>query len=385
MGGEAMTQDTNRVVRGLAWFAIAGQLVFVVAWIVAGANDPGYSHLDDGVSLLGARDAEHAWIVNTAFVVLGLSIAALAPALLMVLPRRRASQVAAALFVVSGAAVAAVGLLPIDCDLATTRCEDLYEAGRLRWQTDAHLWTGVVFDAAFVATTFALARALWPGPAAAGSLGAGLFGIAAAAAAFALIDGDGGGDGLMQRIGLLTVHAWVVIVAAGLLHRTAAGRPSELIPIGPREFLGRAWAGPGGFCLGPVYVDGLARRLTFERESRWLDDEHWIVTDTTRFSNGYTVERRMHAELVGADRVRVVADDMPGGAELVLEDRGYRVVPRRYPLAFPLGPMRFTLRCRDDVRACEGGELLWTIRFSWLGLPVGIIRGRIRATEVGPA
>ena len=36
--------------RGLVWIAVAGQVLFMVAWIVAGAIDRGYSHLDEGVS-----------------------------------------------------------------------------------------------------------------------------------------------------------------------------------------------------------------------------------------------------------------------------------------------------------------------------------------------
>jgi hypothetical protein len=89
----------------------------------------------------------------------------------------------------------------------------------------------------------------------------------------------------------------------------------------------------------------------------------------------------MHAEMVAPDRARVVADDMPGGAELLLEENGYRVVPRRYRYAFPLGPVRFTMRCRDEVKLCEGGELEWTIRFSWLGIPAGVLRGRVRRVD----
>ena len=369
------------VVRGLAWFALVGQAVFVASWIVAGALDPGYSHVDSGVSVLGADDAEHPWIVNGGFVVLGLSIAALGPALLGVLPRRRASRVAAGLFALSGAAFVAIAAFPVDCDLGAAACEARFEDGDLSWQTTAHLWTEVVFDIAFIGTAFALARVLWPGPLAAAALACGLFGFAFVGVSFALYEVADGGGGIVQRAGWLTVHAWVAIAAIGVLHRTAAGRASDLIPVGPREFFGRAWSGSGGFCLGAFYVERLAQPLTFTRESRWIDDEHWIVDDTTRFDNGFTIERRMHAEMVAPDRARVVADDMPGGAELMLDEDGYRVVPRRYRLAYPVGPVRFTMRCRDEVRACDGGELLWTIRFSWLGIPAGVLRGRVHRVE----
>src|SRR5918997_5582544 len=95
--------------RALAAGAIAGQVLFVVAWIVAGALDDGYSHMRDGVSVLGASDAENPLIVNAAIVLLGLSIAAVGIALRAVVPRRRARTVAIALFVAAGAVTAAAG------------------------------------------------------------------------------------------------------------------------------------------------------------------------------------------------------------------------------------------------------------------------------------
>ena len=48
--------------RRLAWIAIAGQLAFVASWIVAGALQPGYSHVRDPVSTLGGHGAAHPWI-----------------------------------------------------------------------------------------------------------------------------------------------------------------------------------------------------------------------------------------------------------------------------------------------------------------------------------
>ena len=105
----------------------------------------------------------------------------------------------------------------------------------------------------------------------------------------------------------------------------------------------------------------------------------WIVEDRVRYDDGEHYVRRMVAELSGPDRVHVTADDMPGGAELRLEEGGYRVSP--YRLAMPIGPLRFVLRPRDEVRPRgEDGALDWTIRFSWLGLPVARLRGVVRPT-----
>src|SRR3954452_6159264 len=126
--------------RALAWAAIAGQVVFTVCWIVAGALEPGYSYLDQAVSELGAKDAAHPLIDNAGIVVLGLSLVALGVALLGALPRRRARAVAVALFAAAGAAIVVEGFARLDCGLSNDACEAAWRAGALSWTTDAHLW-----------------------------------------------------------------------------------------------------------------------------------------------------------------------------------------------------------------------------------------------------
>jgi hypothetical protein len=58
------------------------------------------------VSDLAARGARHPWTVNAGLITMGLSIAALGPALLGTLPRGRLRAIAAALFVLAGVAFA---------------------------------------------------------------------------------------------------------------------------------------------------------------------------------------------------------------------------------------------------------------------------------------
>src|SRR3954467_14198379 len=150
---------SRSTVRTLAAGAIAAQVVFVVAWIVAGALDPGYSHIKEGVSELGGRDAAHPWIVHGAIFLFGLSFAAAGVAMRAVLPRRRARTVAVALFVATGAVTAAVAFLPVDCSFGHQSCEDAWRAGRLSWQTDAHMWINLVSPLLIASLPFAVAAA----------------------------------------------------------------------------------------------------------------------------------------------------------------------------------------------------------------------------------
>ena len=88
--------------RALAWFAIAAQVAFVAAWIVAGALQDGYSYIDHHVSDLGADGGAHPWIVNTAIVVLGLGVAAG-----VVSVGQSSAALAAAALTIAGSAVGA--------------------------------------------------------------------------------------------------------------------------------------------------------------------------------------------------------------------------------------------------------------------------------------
>src|SRR2546421_8830660 len=346
---EVRSRLSPPVVRLLPRLAIAGQVIFIAAWIVAGALQSGYSHIHAGISVLGARDAAHPWIVNTGFVVLGLSILALAPCVLAVLPRRSATRFAAAMFVVAGLTIALVAAFPVDCDLGTGACKARFDAGLLSWRTDVHLWLVLVFDLAFLATPFALARALWPRPVAAASLASGLFRVGLTLATIGATSGAGAPDGLVQRIGLASAPIWVVIVAVGVLYTLATRHDAGvLIPVRPRHFFGRAWAGRGEVTLYPRFLwRRFPLRIDFRREARWLNDEALVFTDTTTFATGFSVVRPMFCTIEGGTRVRVVAEDMPGGAELNLTEGGYRVRPYRF--SYPLGPVRFTFTCHDRV------------------------------------
>jgi hypothetical protein len=363
--------------RRLAWLAIAGQAIFVATWVLAGALEPGYSHVAQAFSELGARDAAHPGLMNAGLLVLGVSVAVLAPALLATLPGRPASRVAAAGFAVAGAALVAVAFLPLDCSLTVDQgCIDRLDAGELSWRTYAHLWVGMAFNLAFVLTPFAIARALWPRHAALLALlaaGSALPILVATLAGENLVDASAG---LAQRLGFLAVHAWVVIVAVGILHATRAEpEAGELIPMRPRDFFGRAWSGHGELTFWPPFLWRRApRRFRFDREVEWVTDEVWLVEDRVAYADGEVERWRMVAQLAGPDRVHVMGDRVPGGADLLLEEDGYRMAPYRFTVT--VGPLRFGLRMRDHVRPSGPGRALeWRIRFTWLGLPVARLVG----------
>lgn len=334
--------------RGLAAGAIAAQVLFVIAWIVAGALDPGYSHIEEGVSALGADDAKNPLIVNAAIVLLGLSIAAVGVALTAVVPRRPARTVAVALFAAAGVVTAAAGFLPVDCSFAVGSCEDAWRAGDLSWQTYAHEWLGLAGALSVALLPFGIAAALRPGPVSTVCLGIGWWSLVFLAVSTVFGFADIGGYGAGQRVGLFLIHVWIVLVAGGVLYATRrAPEPGRLVPLRPRDFVAAEWRGEGELSLRPLWFWGrFAQRFAARRTTTWLTDRVFRIDDESRFGDGRSQRRTMYCEFGDDDVVRITAGDLPEGAEIRFEDAGYRMVPWR--MHFPLGPLPLIVRCRDE-------------------------------------
>jgi hypothetical protein len=148
------------------------------------------------------------------------------------------------------------------------------------------------------------------------------------------------------------------------------GAGVDLSPLRPREFFARPWVG-GGELVPRLGGRRRARRFRFRSECEFRSDVEWIVRDTTEFEDGETSTRTMRAELVAADRIVTSADDMPGGTELQLEERGWRFRP--YVLKIPVGPLRIRVRCRDRCWLDDRGVLHDEIEVRFMGARIARI------------
>jgi hypothetical protein len=246
-----------------------------------------------------------------------------------------------------------------------------------------HLWAGLVGQLLFALTPFAIARALWPSPVAAASLAAGSLGVAVGGAVL-LSDTDSAG-GLVQRGGLGVLHLWVLIVVVGVLYATRAEpRPGRLVPLRPRDFFATEWTGDGRVVLRPFFLGRLfPQRVTAHRRSVWLSDSLFRLEDEAGFGDGRSQRRETYCEFVADDHVRLTAGDMPDGADVWIEDGGYRTVPFR--LAFPLGPLPLPLRCHDISHVEDDGTLVNEFDVRTVGLPVPVARVSFRVRPVDRA
>jgi hypothetical protein len=367
------------------WLAFAGQAVFFASWIVAGALEPRYSHLERYVSELAARNAAHPGIETAGLAALGLSLVALGAALPAALPRRRALP--AVLFAAAGLAAVLAAVFPLDCSTTIDHhCRALQDAGALSWQHYAHLWLGLAEMVFLVLTPFALARALWPGTAAAVLLACGAAGIAIDVATTLGGETQGAADGLIQRVGFTVILVWVLIVGVWVLWATrGAPRTSDLIPMRPREFLARSWSGEGELVLRPFFIGRFfAQRVEARRESIWISERVWRIDDEAYFGDGRFERRQMYCEFVSESHVRLTANDLIDGADVWLEPEGFRL--SEFRMAWPIGPIPVIVRCADRSYFEPDGTFVNTIDLYSLGvrIPVARVTFRMRSSETAP-
>jgi len=153
--------------------------------------------------------------------------------------------------------------------------------------------------------------------------------------------------------------------------------PSRPTPLQPREFFTGRWSGEGHLVpLGLLRLFARVQRFTYVSTTRWRDEAHWDIFDRIHYESGKVVEQQLTAELVAADRVRIAAPDMPGGAAIQLRVDGYDFTPYRYRLKAWL--LAVTLRCYDVNRLQGDGTVMDSIQMHWLGLPVALMTMRIR-------
>lgn len=88
---------------------LVGPSLFTLAWLVLGWSHPGYSQVEDTISVLAAHRAPAAWVMSTAFVLQAVSMAVAAVVL------RPLSRWTAALLLVNAVATTVVAAARIPC------------------------------------------------------------------------------------------------------------------------------------------------------------------------------------------------------------------------------------------------------------------------------
>lgn len=176
----------------------------------------------------------------------------------------------------------------------------------------------------------------------------------------------------------------MLLVAASILYATRREpAPPPPAPLRPRECFGRSWSGEGELIIWPWSLGRLfPQKFSFTREVTFITDELFVVHDEGRLSQGFRMSLRYYCEFLDPSRVHITASELPDGADLTLDENGYQLRPFRF--AFPVGPLWFTYRCREQPRVTADGTIIDTITVTYLRIPIARLIARGRAGDQPP-
>ena len=211
--------------RFLALAGVAGPFVYAAVVAVLGRLYPGYSHLSQTMSELGAADAPHALIMNIAGLgLLGIMIMAFAAALHQGSSQSGRTIFGTVLIAASGAALVMTAVFPCDTggEITTAgRLHGVFAAVGSVCMVVGMLITAFILykdsqwrDCAILSVTIAL--------------------LASALAALYGLDIIEGWKGALQRVSMGVALLWVVVVAVRLLRLPqSVSASSQRSPVGP--------------------------------------------------------------------------------------------------------------------------------------------------------
>lgn len=186
---------------------LLGPVAFVSGWLTAGAIRPGYSAVQEQISQLARLAAPHRWLMTGAFICFGVSVPVFAPVLDDSLGTRKALT-----FTVSLAGLATLGVAAVPLSVSGGGTEDVLHG------TFATLgYIGMALSPMIGAVAFYRRRRV---------AAAGISALTGLVSAGALLSTPfvSSHFGLLQRLGLGVVDAWLVVMAISILdgHRPVA-------------------------------------------------------------------------------------------------------------------------------------------------------------------
>lgn len=102
----------------------------------------------------------------------------------------------------------------------------------------------------------------------------------------------------------------------------------------------------------------------------------WKTEEVLQFSSGFRTDRVMYGEVVAPGHAHVSADDMPGGANLILSQDRFDSDP--YYMWVPYAGRRWWIRCNDRNHVDASGVIHNTISIRCARIPVAAISLAIR-------
>ncbi len=140
-----------------------------------------------------------------------------------------------------------------------------------------------------------------------------------------------------------------------------------ITPLQPGEFFTGVWHGTGEFRLHSIlhwFVPD--QHVEYQGQTTWLSDTLWMATEEFRLSRAGPTSRITYIQIIGPERLHMTCDDIPGGADILLHDRGFKLTP--YLFRSPFAGRYLTVKCFDEAELDEKGILHDHIKMYYVGI-----------------
>jgi hypothetical protein len=140
-----------------------------------------------------------------------------------------------------------------------------------------------------------------------------------------------------------------------------------ITPLQPEKFFTGLWSGKGEFRLHSILrLYARDQAVEYRGTTAWLSESLWMATEEFRLSQARPMARTTFIQIVEPGRLHMTCDDMPGGADIFLHDRGFRFTP--YLFRSPVAGGHMLVRCIDEARLDEVGVLHDKIKMYFAGV-----------------
>ena len=147
----------------------------------------------------------------------------------------------------------------------------------------------------------------------------------------------------------------------------ASRRYLMITPLQPKKVFTGQWAGKGEFRMHSILRLLVPdQSIQYTGRTSWLTDDLWMATEEFRLSRAGSTYRTTFLRIVEPGLLHMTCDDVPGGADILLHERGFRFTP--YLFRTPVAGRHMFVRCIDEASLDDQGVLHDTIKMHYAGI-----------------
>ncbi len=112
--------------------------------------------------------------------------------------------------------------------------------------------------------------------------------------------------------------------------------------------------------------DGYIFNVEYQGQTTWLTDTMWMAVEKFQLHQAGPTSRITYIHIIGPERLHMTCDDIPGGADMLLHNGGFKFTP--YLFRTPFAGRYLTVRCHDEALLDKDGVLHDHIKMVYAGI-----------------